>query len=260
MIEGITLTKKENYAILMVDIPQTRNALSVPIVEYIDTLVDEVIADKSMHCMIITGGGPKSFIAGADIRQLVKMSPEESRYSIEVGHKLFSKIETMDIPVIAAVNGYCLGGGLEIAMCCDIRVCSVNAKFGLPEINIGMIPGWGGTLRLPRLIGESSAKNMMLRGKMITSQEALDYGLIAEVYEDVDTLRVKAEELAKELAAKAPITMKIDKRLIYDSVGKQPTDIAQRDALALGFVFTTHDAIEGLNAFLEKRPAKYEGR
>lgn len=260
MIEGITLTKKENYAILMVDIPQTRNALSVPIVEYMDELVDEVIADKNMHCMIITGGGPKSFIAGADISKLVKMTPEDSRYSIEVGHKLFTKIETMDIPVVAAINGYCLGGGLEIAMCCDIRVCSKNAKFGLPEINIGMIPGWGGTLRLPRLIGESRAKNMMLRGKMITSQEAFDYGLIAEVYEDVDTMRVKAEELAQELAAKAPITMKIDKRLIYDAAGKQPTDIAQRDALALGFVQTTHDAIEGLTAFLEKRPPKYEGR
>lgn len=259
-MEGIKLEKKENYAILWVDNPKTRNALSVPIVEYIDTLIDEVAADKEMHCLIITGGGEKSFIAGADISGLVKMSPEESRYSIEVGHKLFSKIETLDIPVVAAVNGYCLGGGLEIAMCCDIRVCSANAKFGLPEINIGMIPGWGGTLRLPRLIGESRAKNMLLRGKMITSGEALDYGLVAEVYEDVAALREKAEELAKELASKAPITMKIDKRLVYDAANKQPTDIAQRDALALGFVYTTHDAKEGLTAFLEKRAPKYEGR
>ena len=145
-------------------------------------------------------------------------------------------------------------------MCCDIRVCSANAKFGLPEINIGMIPGWGGTLRLPRLIGESRAKNMLLRGKMVTAQEAQDYGLVAEVYENVDELRVKAEELAKELAAKSPITMKIDKRLVYDAANKQPTDIAQRDALALGFVYTTHDAKEGLTAFLEKRAPKYEGR
>lgn len=259
-MEGIKLEKKENYAILWVDNPKTRNALSVPIVEYIDTLIDEVAADKEIHCLIITGGGEKSFIAGADISGLVKMSPEESRYSIEVGHKLFSKIETLDIPVVAAVNGYCLGGGLEIAMCCDIRVCSANAKFGLPEINIGMIPGWGGTLRLPRLIGESRAKNMLLRGKMITSGEALDYGLVAEVYEDVAALREKAEELAKELASKAPITMKIDKRLVYDAANKQPTDIAQRDALALGFVYTTHDAKEGLTAFLEKRAPKYEGR
>ena len=259
-MEGIRLEKKENYAVLWVDNPKTRNALSVPIVEYIDTLVDEVAADKNMHCLVITGGGEKSFIAGADISGLVKMTPEEARYSIEVGHKLFTKIETMDIPVVAAVNGYCLGGGLEIAMCCDIRVCSANAKFGLPEINIGMIPGWGGTLRLPRLIGESRAKNMMLRGKMITSGEALDYGLVAEVYENIEELREKAEELAKELASKAPVTMKIDKRLIYDSANKQPTDIAQRDALALGFVHTTYDAKEGLTAFLEKRAPKYEGR
>lgn len=259
-MEGIRLEKKGNYAILWVDNPKTRNALSVPIVEHMDKLVDEVVADKDIHCLIITGGGEKSFAAGADISKLVNMSPEESRYSIEVGHKLFSKIETLDIPVIAAVNGYCLGGGLEISMCCDIRVCSANAKFGLPEINIGMISGWGGTLRLPRLIGESRAKNMLLRGKMITAQEALDYGLVAEVYENVDELRVKAEELAKELAAKAPITMKIDKRLVYDAANKQPTDIAQRDALALGFVYTTHDAKEGLTAFLEKRAPKYEGR
>ena len=259
-MEGIRLEKKGNYAILWVDNPKTRNALSVPIVEHMDKLVDEVVADKDIHCLIITGGGEKSFAAGADISKLVNMSPEESRYSIEVGHKLFSKIETLDIPVIAAVNGYCLGGGLEISMCCDIRVCSANAKFGLPEINIGMIPGWGGTLRLPRLIGESRAKNMLLRGKMITAQEAQDYGLVAEVYENVDELRLGAEELAKELAAKAPITMKIDKRLVYDAANKQPTDIAQRDALALGFVYTTHDAKEGLTAFLEKRAPKYEGR
>ena len=259
-MEGIRLEKKGNYAVLWVDNPKTRNALSVPIVEHIDTLVDEVAADKNIHCLVITGGGEKSFIAGADISGLVKMTPEEARYSIEVGHKLFTKIETMDIPVVAAVNGYCLGGGLEIAMCCDIRVCSANAKFGLPEINIGMIPGWGGTLRLPRLIGESRAKNMMLRGKMITSAEALDYGLVAEVYEDIEELREKAEELAKELASKAPVTMKIDKRLIYDAANKQPTDIAQRDALALGFVHTTYDAKEGLTAFLEKRAPKYEGR
>ncbi len=259
-MEGIRLEKKGNYAVLWVDNPKTRNALSVPIVEYIDTLVDEVAADKNIHCLVITGGGEKSFIAGADISGLVKMTPEEARYSIEVGHKLFTKIETMDIPVVAAVNGYCLGGGLEIAMCCDIRVCSANAKFGLPEINIGMIPGWGGTLRLPRLIGESRAKNMMLRGKMITSAEALDYGLVAEVYESIEELREKAEELAKELASKAPVTMKIDKRLIYDAANKQPTDIAQRDALALGFVHTTYDAKEGLTAFLEKRAPKYEGR
>lgn len=258
-IEGIRLEKKKGYGVITVNIPQTRNALSVPIVEYIGTLLDQAEGDREIRSLIITGGGEKSFVAGADIGGLVNMTSEEARYSIEVGHKLFSRIETLDIPVVAAVNGYCLGGGLEIAMCCDIRISSANAKFGLPEINIGMIPGWGGTLRLPRLIGESRAKNMLLRGKVITASQALDYGLVAEVYENVGVMREKAEELAGELSAKAPITMKLDKRLVYDAANKQPSDIAQRDALALGYLYTTHDAIEGLKAFLEKRRPDYEG-
>lgn len=259
MIEGITLEKKGNIAVLKVDVPASRNALSVPIVEYMDTLVDRAASDPEIHCLILTGGGEKSFIAGADINNLVKMTPEEARYSIEVGHKLFTKIETLPIPTVAAVNGYCLGGGLEIAMCCDIRICSANAKFGLPEITIGMIPGWGGTLRLQRLIGQSRAKSMILRGNMITAQEAERYGLVMEVYGTVEELRREAEQLAEQLAQRAPITMKIDKMLIYDAAVAQPTAIAQRDALALGFVFTTQDAIEGLTAFLEKRKPQYKG-
>ncbi len=259
-MDGIYLTTKDNYAILCIDTPQNRNALSVPVLQKIDTLINEVAADHTIHCLLITGGGEKSFIAGADISRLVKMTPEDSRSSVELGHKVFTKIETLDIPVVAAINGYCLGGGLELALCCDIRICSANAKFGLPEINIGMLPAWGGTLRLPRLIGESRAKNMMMRGLMITAEQALSYGLVVDVYEDVAALREHAEMLAAELAAKPPITMKIDKRLVYDAANKQPTDIAQRDSLALGFVHTTHDTIEGLTAFLEKRPPQYEGR
>ncbi len=259
MMEGITLEKKNGYAVLKVDIPETRNALSVPIVEYMEELVDQVIADKDIHAMVLTGGGEKSFVAGADIRKLVEMTPEESRYSIEAGHRLFSKIETMDIPVIAAVNGYCLGGGLEIAMSCDIRICSANARFGQPEINIAMIPGWGATLRLPRMIGESRAKYLLLTGKMIKSDVAEQWGLVSEVCEDVAALRRRAEELAAELAEKAPVSMKMTKQMIYDSANRQPTDIAQRDALALGLLFTTEDAREGLRAFLEKRKPQYKG-
>ena len=258
-MEGITLEKKNGYAVLKVDIPETRNALSVPIVEYMEELVDQVIADKDIHAMVLTGGGEKSFVAGADIRKLVEMTPEESRYSIEAGHRLFSKIETMDIPVIAAVNGYCLGGGLEIAMSCDIRICSANARFGQPEINIAMIPGWGATLRLPRMIGESRAKYLLLTGKMIKSDVAEQWGLVSEVCEDVAALRKRAEELAAELAEKAPVTMNMTKQMIYDSANRQPTDIAQRDALALGLLFTTEDAREGLRAFLEKRKPQYKG-
>ncbi len=255
----ITVEYKEGYAVLTIDSPQTRNALSVSAIEHIDKLIDKVMVNNDIRALLITGGGEKSFIAGADISKLVEMTAEEARYSIEVGHALFSKIERLPIPVVAVINGYCLGGGLEIAMCCDIRICSANAKFGLPEINVGMIPGWGGTLRLPRLIGESRAKNLIYRGKIFDAKEALDYGLVVEMYDDVATLRAKAEELASDLAAKPPIIMKMNKQLVYDASNKQPTDIAQRDALALGFAYTTHDSIEGLKAFLEKRRPIYKG-
>ena len=191
-MEGVTLVKKNHYAVLTVDLPQSRNALSVPVVEYMNTLVDQVAEDPDLHCLVLTGGGEKSFIAGADIRKLVEMTPEESRYSIEAGHKLFSKLETMDIPVIASVNGYCLGGGLELAMACDIRICSANARFGLPEINIAMIPGWGGTLRLVRLIGESRAKNMLLRGKM--DMEVVD------IFGEIDALCCSIKSIMRKSA------------------------------------------------------------
>lgn len=256
----VLLEKKGKVAYITVDRPAFRNALSVPIVEYMDTLVDKVIKDKDIHCLVLAGGGEKAFIAGADIAQLVKMTPEESRYSIEVGHKLFSKIENLSIPTIAAINGYCLGGGLEIAMCCDMRVCSANAKFGQPEINIGMIPGWGATLRLPRLIGESRAKKLILTGKMITSNEAYSYGLVTDVYETVASMREEVQKMAEELAEKAPITMKTSKSMIHDSRNKDVAEIAHRDELALAYIYTTHDAIEGLKAFLEKRHPEFKGQ
>lgn len=260
MENEVLLEKKGNVAYITVDRPTYRNALSVPIVRYMDSLVDKVAQDKDIRCLVIAGGGEKAFIAGADIAQLVKMSPEEARYSIEVGHKLFTKIENLPIPTIGAINGYCLGGGLEIAMCCDIRVCSANAKFGQPEINIGMIPGWGATLRLPRLIGEGRAKQLILTGKMITASEALSYGLVTEVYESVSIMREKVQELGAELAQKAPITMKTAKSMIHDSRNKEVGEIAHRDELALAYIYTTHDAIEGLNAFLEKRSPEFKGK
>lgn len=256
----VLFEKKGNVAYITVDRPTFRNALSVPIVEYMDSLVDRVVKDKDIHCLVIAGGGEKAFIAGADIAQLVKMTPEESRYSIEAGHKLFTKIENLPIPTIAAINGYCLGGGLEIAMCCDIRVCSANAKFGQPEINIGMIAGWGATLRLPRLIGESRAKKLILTGRMITANEALSYGLVTDIYETVSVMRERVQEMGEELAKKAPVTMKTSKRMIHDARNKDVAEIAHRDELALAYIYTTEDAIEGLKAFLEKREPNYIGK
>ena len=255
----VTTEVQGAVAIVTIDRPKALNALNPEVLADLKAAF-EAIDQNTVRCVVLTGAGDKSFVAGADIGSMSTMTKAEGEAFGKLGNDVFLEIESFPLPVIAAVNGFALGGGNELAMSCDIRICSANAKFGLPEINIGMIPGWGGTLRLARLIGESRAKNMLLRGKMITAQQAMDYGLIAEVYDDVDTMRAKAEELAQELAAKAPITMKFDKHLVYDAAGKQPTDIAQRDANTLGFLFTTHDAKEGLTAFLEKRAPKYEGR
>ena len=203
MSEEIRLEVKEGWALLVVDRPKQFNAFNTGIVEEMDRLLDQVEANKDIRCLVITGSGEKSFISGADIGQMGSdgYTPADAHYLITCGYKVYNRVESLNIPVIAAVNGYCLGGGLELAMCCDIRICSANAKFALPEINLGIIPGWGGTIRLPRIIGEGRAKDMIYRGKKIDSATALNYGLVTEVYEDVASLRAGAEALAAEQGA-----------------------------------------------------------
>ncbi|WP_206079928.1 enoyl-CoA hydratase/isomerase family protein [Propioniciclava coleopterorum] len=201
MTDGYTLTHDGGVATLTVDRPAQRNALDVPLVE---RLTDALDALEGARCLVLTGGGEKSFIAGADINDLLAYTPEQARRHIEVGHRLFSLIEELPIPTIAAVNGYCLGGGLEIAMACDIRLAAARARFGQPEVKIGMPCGWGGTERLQRLIGQSRAKYLMLTGAMLDADAAAAAGLVAEVLPDVPALRARAAELAAELAGHSP--------------------------------------------------------
>lgn len=246
-------------ATLVVDRPTSRNALSIPVCEQIDELLTEVERNSDVRVLVVTGSGPKSFIAGADINELVKYTPAQAYRHIEVGHRLFTRIENLAIPTIASVNGYCLGGGLEIAMACDIRLASANARFGLPEINIAMVPGWGGTERLQRLIGQSRATALALTGEMITVDEAVACGLIYRSFEDVAALRVGTDELAAKLAGFAPVSLRASKQMLISSAGQAPEQILQRDAALLAYLVTTADAKEGLTAFLEKRSARYPG-
>ncbi|MGI5951161.1 MAG: enoyl-CoA hydratase/isomerase family protein [Brooklawnia sp.] len=246
-------------ATLVVDRPTSRNALSIPVCEQIDQLITDVEANDQVRVLVVTGSGPKSFIAGADINELVAYTPREAYRHIEVGHRLFTRIENLAIPTIASINGYCLGGGLEIAMACDIRVASSNAKFGLPEINIAMVPGWGGAERLQRLIGQSRATAMTLTGEMIDIAEALACGLVYRGYETVGELRIGTDELALKLAGFAPASIQASKQMLITSFGLSPDQILQRDAALLAYLVTTTDAKEGLTAFLEKRSPKYTG-
>lgn len=257
--DEIRVERDGAVATLVVDRPAQRNALSIPVCEQIDELLDAIEADPQIRVLVVTGTGPKSFIAGADINELVSYTPAQGYRHIEVGHRLFTRIENLQIPTIASINGYCLGGGFEIAMACDIRLASANAKFGLPEINIAMVPGWGGTERLPRLIGQSRAAAMMITGEMIAIDEAVGCGLVYRQFATVDALRTGTDALAQKLAGFAPLSMKATKQMLLTSGGLSPDQIVQRDAALLAYLVTTADAKEGLTAFLEKRPANYQG-
>lgn len=258
MSAEVYLEKKNGWAVITIDRPKQMNALNTDIVEKIDGLLDQVEDDPEIRCLMFTGAGEKSFIAGADIGMMGAScyQPKDAHYLITCGYKVYNRIEWLKIPTIACINGYCLGGGLELAMCCDFRIASKNARFALPEIALGIIPGWGGTIRLPRIIGEGRAKDMILRAKRIHAETALQYGLVTEVYEDVPALRAGAEALAVELASKAPITMQMDKELINRSTFTH-NDVT--DSLALSYCFTTQDSREGIAAFLEKRTPEFHG-
>lgn len=258
--DEIRVERQDAVATLVVDRPAQRNALSIPVCEQINDLISDLERDPDVRVLVVTGTGPKSFIAGADINELVTYTPAQGYRHIEVGHRLFTRIENLPIPTIASVNGYCLGGGLEIAMACDIRLASANARFGLPEINIAMVPGWGGAERLQRLIGQSRAAAMIITGEMISVDEAQACGLVYRQFDSVEALRAGTQALASKLAGFAPLSMKATKQMIGGSAGLGPDQILQRDAALLAYLCTTEDAREGLTAFLAKRPAVYKGQ
>ena len=259
MKEGWNLEISGLIARLTINRPQRLNALNTHLLEELDALLSEIERRKETRVLIITGSGEKAFIAGADIDQMSSMEPKNAEYLIKVGHRAFSRLEDLAIPTIAAINGYAIGGGLELALCADFRLCSQNAKLGLPEINLGVIAGWGGPCRLGRLVGGGRAKELFLRGRLINPQEAMTIGLVTEVFPTPEELVRGAQTLADELAARAPITMRLDKKIINDVIVRGHGIEAERDALALAYLFTTADTREGITAFVQKRKPEFKG-
>jgi enoyl-CoA hydratase len=248
----IRLEKKGNVAIATIDRPKALNALNSEVLNDLNTLVDEVNADEEIRVLILTGSGEKSFVAGADIGEMSNLTKAEGEAFGKKGNDVFRRIETLPIPVIAAVNGYALGGGCELAMSCDIRICADTAVFGQPETGLGITPGFGGTQRLARLIGPGMAKQLIYSARNIKADEALRIGLVNAVY-PLEELMSAAEKLADTIAKNAPIAVRACKKTINEGLEKPMDEAIVIEEKLFGGCFETADQREGMGAFLEKR-------
>jgi enoyl-CoA hydratase len=255
---NLLLERDGAVALLTITRPEKRNALNTETVDELRRALLELKRDDGVRVLVITGSGDKAFVAGADINELAVQSPVGGRDHGRAGQHVFDLIERMGKPVIAAINGVALGGGCELAMACTLRVAADTARLGQPEVNLGIMPGYAGTQRLPRLVGKGRALEMLLTGDPITAEEAWRIGLVNRVVPAAE-LMAEAKKLAHALAAKAPIAM----RYIIDAVN-QGLDMGLADAqiyeaTLFGLVSTTDDMREGTRAFLEKRKAEFKG-
>jgi len=250
---------EEGIAIVTIDNPASLNALNTPTLNQLDQIFDKLAGSPEVKGVIITGGGEKSFVAGADISEFLQVKGNTAAAFMARGQRIFDKIETFDRPVIASINGFTLGGGNELAMSCDIIIASENAQFGQPEINVGVIPGAGGTQVLPRLVGEKKAKELVFTGAFISAQEALALGLVNKVVPQ-EKLRDTVMEMARAMLRHSPVILKLCKLAINKSLDV-PLSIGmdyERDLFAM--CFGTEDQKEGSKAFLEKRKPQYNGK
>ncbi|MDR7868478.1 MAG: enoyl-CoA hydratase-related protein [Sporomusaceae bacterium] len=256
---NVTMANEEGLAIITVNRPQALNALDTDTLGELRAAVLAADEDPAVRVLIITGAGAKAFVAGADIAQMRALSPLEGRKMTMLGQEIFATIENLAKPVIAAVNGFALGGGCELAMACDIRVASATAKFGQPEVNLGIIPGFAGTQRLSRLIGKGRAKYYIFTGQMMTAQEAYERGLADKVVEP-EALLGTCREIAKTIMTKAPVAVMMAKKAINHGLDMDIRSAVAYEAEAYTTCFATDDRVEGMTAFLEKRPAKFAGK
>ena len=249
---NVLLEKKGHIAVATINRPKALNALNSQVLEDIDQLVEQVKADDEIRALVITGSGEKAFVAGADIGEMSTLTKAEGEAFGKKGNDVFRKLETLPVPTIAAVNGFALGGGCELSMSCDIRLCADTAVFGQPEAGLGITPGFGGTQRLARLVGMGMAKQLIYTAKNIKADEALRIGLVNAVY-PLEELMPAAEKMAETIAKNAPIAVRACKKAINDGM---QVDIDRAVAIEEGLFgsrFETADQKEGMGAFLEKR-------
>lgn len=248
-----------SIAVITVNRPDKLNALNADTVGELLRAAQLAAADDAVRAVILTGAGEKSFVAGADIAELAKMTPLSGITVSRQGQDTLRFLETMRKPVIAAVNGFALGGGLELALACHIRIASENAKFGLPEVKLGIIPGYGGTIRLPRIVGRGRALEIMLSGEMIDAQEAFRIGLVNRVHPQSELLGA-AEALANKIAANGPVAVALAIEAVDNGYHGTTEDAQRLEANLFGLLASTDDMREGMGAFLEKRKANFQGK
>ena len=258
-MENVKIEKKNKIAYVTIDRPKVLNALNMATMQELHQVFAELKDDKETRVVILTGGGEKAFVAGADINELAKNDAVQAKAYTHRGQAVLDLIENLGKPVIACINGFALGGGCEIAMACTMRLASENAKLGQPEVKLGIIPGYGGTQRLPRLVGTGLAMQMVLTGEMISAQEAHRIGLVNEVV-PADRLIPRAEEIAGKIIGMAPLAIQYCMEAVNQGMNMTLQEGLFLEATLYGICCATEDKKEGTTAFLEKRAANFQGK
>lgn len=251
-LKNIILEKEGNLAIVTINRPKALNALNSETLQDLDLVLENLESDKNIYCVVLTGAGEKAFVAGADISEMKDLSEEEGKEFGLLGNEVFRRLEKLDKPVIAAISGFALGGGCELAMACDIRIASERARFAQPEAGLGITPGFGGTQRLPRLVGEGKAKELIYTCAMVKADEALRIGLVNKVV-PLESLMDEARAMANLIIANAPIAVKLCKDAINRGMQVDMDSAIVIEAEDFGKCFSTEDQKEGMTAFIEKR-------
>jgi enoyl-CoA hydratase len=257
--QNLLVETREGITFVTVNRPDKLNALNDATVAEIDAAFAAVAADPAVRGVILTGAGEKAFVAGADIAELATQSPVDGKERSIRGQRVLDRIERLGKPVIAAVNGFALGGGCELALACHVRIASENAKLGTPEVKLGIMCGYAGTQRLPRLVGKGRALEMLLTGEMVDAAEALRIGLVNRVVPR-EKLLAEAEGLMRKMLANGPVSLRFTLEAVNDGLETGFDEAERQEATLFGLICTTEDMKEGTQAFLEKRPARFQGK
>jgi enoyl-CoA hydratase len=255
----ILIEVTDNIGWLKINRPDNLNALNSEVVESLENVLCDLEQDATVKVVVITGVGEKAFVAGGDIKEMAAMAPLEARAFARKGQQMIETIEKMHKPVIAAVNGYALGGGLELALACDFIYASDKAKLGLPEVTLGVIPGFGGTQNLPRLIGPNKARELIFSGKVISAQQAKEWGIVNEIF-PAEELPAKVMEIAQAIARNGMIAVASAKDAIVNGLNMTKEDGLRYESSLFATLFTTEDQKEGMQAFIAKRKAEFKGK